>query len=193
MPRLQRPCTHTGPLPPGLLGEGCCFPARAYPSTLRFSTLKPLKLQRKFTLSLEDTKTWNKPSLIINAFLFSLFLQGIKSSLDPFLAPGHSVALLLSLGRWTAQDKRSWEQWPCFGWVLGPSWRDRGQRLNSRPPGVEGQETLLPSCSGPPPLGRLCQPGGDPACRKVPAWDPGGHSRTQVAGSPGGCQAWGTL
>lgn len=48
------------------------------PPTLRFSILKPLQLQREFTLSLEDSITWNKSFLIIDAVL-KVFWWGSKA------------------------------------------------------------------------------------------------------------------
>lgn len=51
---------------------------RHLPPTLSFSTRKPLPLQREFTLSPEDTKTWNKQALIINALFSFLFCRDQK-------------------------------------------------------------------------------------------------------------------
>lgn len=80
------------------------------------SVWKLLQWQREFTLSLEDTKTWNKRSLIINAF----FLAGIKSSPGTFEA---SQGAPVSLQGRNADRPGGGAGRPWLWWFLGPSWR----------------------------------------------------------------------
>lgn len=112
--------------------------------TLRFSILKLLQLQREFALSLEDTKTWNKQSLIINA----LFLAGIKSSPGIFKSePGHlgdpaQSRMLTGSGGRELGEFGSGASRPFLeeAQTLPSRGRQSGKRPNSGLPGAEWQE-----------------------------------------------------
>lgn len=150
-----------------------CFPTGAYPCPpLRVLILKLPQLQREFTLSLKDTKTWDKQSLIINTFFFS------RGSKAPQTLSKRARVLWRSYSPecWPTPEKGSGSTW--LRRSVCPSQSSsallsRGQlgaerkRLNSRP-GAEGGERapcLLPAEplqeAAVPSLGWLCLGEGD--------------------------------